>query len=424
VGVLLTFVFFGAIAGVSGQQSDRAATDLSLKIALAALEDGNLKIALEQLDIAVKASPSNAIIHYTRALVLDKLGRSTDSLAALDEAERIGLPDTYRGPAGDLRATLMYKKLRDAPRRDFEAKIREIAGDWRFLNGLPTSSATGVLTIKEDGSAKYSCRQKENYELSYTSQGRTRLHSGVSLQNQYDEAEAELRLESDGAGNGTVRVLSASFERMVDTPSDPGYVFQTDTHVAVPKRVFSRETLPAGVKFSVVSPGEVTLSIEGTIDSPGFTCSGRFRRYVPFKMSAAGQQAFDQAVALTDAEATKFAKNRKAFKSGQPMRLSSQGVDRSGWVEYADPNSGRGPSFFAWDQIAAVRVVPAGALRAGSAPAVELACADYVGACIHGTSGIGGNERERNSTLVSVFVTTDQAANALAELFSRVMGRN
>ncbi|MEQ1899059.1 MAG: hypothetical protein ABL971_16965 [Vicinamibacterales bacterium] len=79
-----------------------------------AVEDGNYQIALDEINNAARLAPADAAIQFALATILDKVGRTEEALAALEKVQAIGIPDAVKPKVDDLKATLLYKRMKAA----------------------------------------------------------------------------------------------------------------------------------------------------------------------------------------------------------------------------------------------------------------------------------------------------------------------
>ena len=100
------------MCGVGTIRAQQTATDaaLHLRIAQKAVEDNNFEIALDEVTIAATLAPTDAVIQFALATILDKRDKTDDALAAVEKAQTLGLPESLREKATDLRVTLLYKQ--------------------------------------------------------------------------------------------------------------------------------------------------------------------------------------------------------------------------------------------------------------------------------------------------------------------------
>lgn len=105
------------------------------KVALAALKDDNLDIALKELQEAARLAPANALIQFNIAVVEDKKGDHTRAMDSLRRALTLGLPGELQAQADELRATLTYQN---------QKRLTTIVGNWQ---GKIHFSSTNVVSF-------------------------------------------------------------------------------------------------------------------------------------------------------------------------------------------------------------------------------------------------------------------------------------
>lgn len=105
------------------------------KVALAALEDGNLEIAGRELESSAKLAPNNALVQYNLAVVKSKNARPAEALINLKRAIDLGLPSDQAKAADDLLVQLTYQSQKSA-----SSKYSWLIGRWigHFTSRLMT----------------------------------------------------------------------------------------------------------------------------------------------------------------------------------------------------------------------------------------------------------------------------------------------
>ncbi len=109
--VLLGLTLYPAASHAVQQTSGDAA--LHLRVAMKAVDEGEFEIALDEMREAAKLAPTDPVIQFAMATILDKREKVDEALAALDKAQTLGLPEAYREKADDLRVTLLYKQKKN-----------------------------------------------------------------------------------------------------------------------------------------------------------------------------------------------------------------------------------------------------------------------------------------------------------------------
>jgi TPR repeat protein len=79
------------------------------KVALVALKNNDLNVAVEELQKAAKGAPGNASILYSLATVQAKQGNTEQAKKNLELAKQLGLPAEERSAVEELEATVSYQ---------------------------------------------------------------------------------------------------------------------------------------------------------------------------------------------------------------------------------------------------------------------------------------------------------------------------
>ena len=103
------------------------------RIALEALKNNDLDIALQELNTAAEMAPKNALIWYNIAVVESKRGDGNSGLEHLQKANTLGLPRALRRDADDLEAKLSYAAEKGAKKKAFLDKLAELQNE---INGV------------------------------------------------------------------------------------------------------------------------------------------------------------------------------------------------------------------------------------------------------------------------------------------------
>ncbi|MEQ1870830.1 MAG: hypothetical protein ABL961_12490 [Vicinamibacterales bacterium] len=153
----LALVLLLAVLGVrvASAQGDGAA--LHLRVAMKAVDEGEFEIALDEVREAAKLAPTDPIIQFAMATILDKREKVDEALAALDKAQTLGLPEEYREKADDLRVTLLYKQKKNLKAPPTGATPDDSTLEERFFGPrpmpLPVPGPIVATTVtKENGS--------------------------------------------------------------------------------------------------------------------------------------------------------------------------------------------------------------------------------------------------------------------------------
>ncbi|MEQ1870831.1 MAG: hypothetical protein ABL961_12495 [Vicinamibacterales bacterium] len=109
--VLVGLTLCAAASHAAQQTSGDAA--LHLRVAMKAVDEGEFEVALDEVREAAKLAPTDPVIQFAMATILDKREKVDEALAALDKAQTLGLPEAYREKADDLRVTLLYKQKKN-----------------------------------------------------------------------------------------------------------------------------------------------------------------------------------------------------------------------------------------------------------------------------------------------------------------------
>lgn len=98
--------------GVNLAQGTSQSGDLHYRVALRALEDGNLDVARSELELAAAATPNNPLVWFNLAVVASKQGALEVAKDALDRADVLGIPPPQRDAASALRVDVTYGLLK------------------------------------------------------------------------------------------------------------------------------------------------------------------------------------------------------------------------------------------------------------------------------------------------------------------------
>jgi len=95
-------------------ETNKEKADVLYKVALVAMEKGDLVLALRDLREAANLAPGNPLIHYNLAIVLSRQDcRAEEASKSLEKAIKLGLTGAEKQKADDLRVTLTYQKQKD-----------------------------------------------------------------------------------------------------------------------------------------------------------------------------------------------------------------------------------------------------------------------------------------------------------------------
>jgi hypothetical protein len=88
------------------------------KVATLAMQDGNLDIAVKELEQASRLDPKNAVIWYNLAVVQSQKHMSSSALEAINQALTLGLPAKLKKAADEMQVKLKYEaeKSKQNPR--------------------------------------------------------------------------------------------------------------------------------------------------------------------------------------------------------------------------------------------------------------------------------------------------------------------
>ena len=168
-------------SGTSSQGSKKTATSAApvltpnqreaqkhYRIALEALKNNDLDIALQELNSAAELDPKNALIWYNIALVESKKGDSPQSaLDHLQKSTSLGLPKTIRNDADQLEAKLSYDLKRETRKEAFSAKLLELQKE---ING----TAKGECLYENNPTQRGGYHYNESYSYSLDLQNNSR----------------------------------------------------------------------------------------------------------------------------------------------------------------------------------------------------------------------------------------------------------
>lgn len=92
-------------------QSTRDDAQVKYKIALRALQDDNLRVAVDALRHALRLDPDHAMAHHTLAVAW-QTSNPDEALVHLDHGIRLGLPEKEEAESPDLRIQILYQAAR------------------------------------------------------------------------------------------------------------------------------------------------------------------------------------------------------------------------------------------------------------------------------------------------------------------------
>src|SRR6476659_5740962 len=100
--IVVVVVLTRVPATAYAQPSDRKDADTHYKAALAAMADGNLDAAQQELETAADLAPDNPLVQYQLAILNHKQGETYQAIEYLWEAMRLGLPPEIQKTADDM----------------------------------------------------------------------------------------------------------------------------------------------------------------------------------------------------------------------------------------------------------------------------------------------------------------------------------
>ena len=247
--VMLAAIVLGALVmgnlSVRAQQSASDAA-LHLRIAQKAVEDGEFEIAVSEVRTAATLAPTDPVIQFALATILDKIEKSDEALAALDKAQALNLPDALREQSTDLRATLLYKQQRSRRQAtEVSARIAALIGTWY---GRHTGSEK-MTDIK--GSVESSLNIPVVTETTLTITGAGSPLAATLLSRTTPTAYADLLSETE---------VEATFDLIVEPASTKGVV--RSFHM---RSQGDRQSDPNAAlrEITLTAEGQLSVSLDG-----------------------------------------------------------------------------------------------------------------------------------------------------------------
>jgi tetratricopeptide (TPR) repeat protein len=113
------------------------------KVALTALKNDDLEVAIRELETAANLAPSNALVQYNLAVVKSKNARPAEALINLKRAIDLGLPSDQAKAADDLLVQLTYQS-----QKSVSSKYSWLIGRWigHFTSRLRTKDLKCIYT--------------------------------------------------------------------------------------------------------------------------------------------------------------------------------------------------------------------------------------------------------------------------------------
>jgi tetratricopeptide (TPR) repeat protein len=161
VAITIAGTLLGSGLSIRAQEPENAA--LHLRVAQKAIEDNNFDIALSEVRIAATLAPTDPIIHFALATILDKTDNVEEALAALDKAQSLNLPDALREKATDLRVTLLYKQQKAKQEKTAQEKKPLQRFEVRCEGCAVLDSLTGLEWAGRDNGPFMSWRAASQY---------------------------------------------------------------------------------------------------------------------------------------------------------------------------------------------------------------------------------------------------------------------
>jgi tetratricopeptide (TPR) repeat protein len=172
---LFTVLVVIAVLGPRSAFTQTNTAEFHYKVAIAALNDGNLDVGLQELETAAKLAPDNALVQYNLAIVKQKKGEPGEALVYLQRALSLGLPADLKVKANDLLPVWTYEvqKANQIAREEIDRREQELDRAMEFLKvTLPKRLNLGKEQGRRETNVdEYSLRLEDEVEVE-SSRGR------------------------------------------------------------------------------------------------------------------------------------------------------------------------------------------------------------------------------------------------------------
>ncbi len=146
---------------MGAQVAPAAEAEFHYKVAIAALKDNNLEVALNELEQAAALAPQNALVRYNLAVVKHKKGDPFAAMGDLNLAVSLELPASQKTAVDELRVDVTYaiQRLRTGVVGRWETRFRS------DTEGVPAEKSVVVAVFDVTAAERYAAGWRSKRQL-------------------------------------------------------------------------------------------------------------------------------------------------------------------------------------------------------------------------------------------------------------------